>query len=218
MEYESDLIEELLCPNCLRYFSHFDHLSRAANIRLSKRGLSLHRRHCRRGEQPYRNCVYQADGLEVFCVGSTPLTRKEVDYSAELSKTMCRSHEADADETAWHGCVDPRDREEYCPHAFIPVLDGRTTGMLVTRRRFSLPFNWSTKTPLSEEETHRWCVDRIWIHGPYRRQGIASRTVEAAAKYFHTEVSDMGWTVPFTEAGEALALSLCSGVVHAATW
>jgi hypothetical protein len=55
----------------------------------------------------------------------------------------------------------------------------------------------------------RWTIGFIWIHHAHRRRGLGRALVAAAGELGGVPVSEVGWNPPFTEAGEALARSLC---------
>ncbi len=197
---ESNLIEELICPVCLRYFSQCGHMPKDQNIKLSKGPLKRHQRTC---QLPYTNPIHTNNDLCIYCV--TPKSkRKDNKYVAQLADTLRRSYEVHGEKTCWW--VDMRD--EYHPHAFIPVVGGKTAGLIVVRENECLQVNFRTLTPVDRELVPKWTVDRLWIYRPFRRQGIARATVQALLRYFQINISDLGWLMPFTERGEAFIYSL----------
>ena len=41
-----------------------------------------------------------------------------------------------------------------------------------------------------------------------------TRTVEAIARYFHTDIRDLGWLTPLSSDGHALMMAITGGATH----
>ncbi len=55
----------------------------------------------------------------------------------------------------------------------------------------------------------RWTVSYTWTLARFRRTGLATRLVEAAASWSKTAVGELAWYLPFTAAGERFVRRLC---------
>jgi len=207
-----ELLIDLLCPVCLRYLSKRGWLAPDENIRFSRRYLQAHVRAC---SLPYETRVSQARDPVVFVV--TPRsTSKERMYSFEVAKTAWRSGDIGADKIGWYPSLDREDILEHDPRAYVPAMEGRTLGIVVVRRRLCLPYDsgFDPPQPIASEEMVRWCLERIWIHAPFRRSGVATNTVRLIASSVGVKPSDLGFLAPFTDAGFAFVKSLCGTTIY----
>ncbi|HUI90829.1 MAG TPA: hypothetical protein VLX68_01150 [Chitinivibrionales bacterium] len=202
------LVPELLCIRCLRYFSHWEHLEKSINIKLSTPNLRHHQKYCR---LHFKNLVFDSSNLKIYCVGpDTP--QKERDQCGHIAKTMWSSEEVPGDKIGWYAKKKLNDDLGY---AFIPVFKENVAGIAIVHKRKTFCYSLSRKEFISgdKDSTPRWCADKIWIYEPYRRMGISSRIIHSIALYFHEDVSNLGFLTPFTDAGKALALSLIKDTI-----
>ncbi|NQT82022.1 hypothetical protein HQ563_03305 [bacterium] len=129
---------------------------------------------------------------------------------------MDRSDEVPGDKIGWYREMPDDVYGNYRPRAFIPVRDRRTVGILLVgwKKCHTYEFDGDKLKLVSESLTWRWCLDKIWIYKPYRRSGIATETVKAAAGFLGVELTDLGILWPVTEEGWALVRSWSGGVIH----
>lgn len=204
----SKLIPELVCQQCLRDFSKYNHLGQAENIRLSRPALLRHQSTC---SLRYSNPVPGQVSPIVYCIApDSPMDERRRAFYTAIA--MHSSDEVPGDLIGWYS---NREREVY---AFLPVAKGQVTGFVIVRKRVAVarksrPEGWV----LVETSPHpHWCIDKIWIYEPHRRKGIASSTVRAIARYFGESVENLGWLYPLTDEGAALACALSGEVVYLA--
>lgn len=202
------LIPELLCPVCLRYFGQYTAFPFFMEEKQVKRKMKAHVRTC---SLPFSNCVYRRRRLEVFSVLPEPSwPRKERSYVYHVAYTMWKSREVMGDCIGWELRMTRQHLEDYYPRAFVPVRDGLTAGILLVSRRQSLKGDILRDKPkvLSKRLTSRWCLDKIWVHEPYRRLGVATEMIGGAANSLEVDVTDLSFLAPVSEEGLALVRSL----------
>jgi hypothetical protein len=205
----SKLIPELVCQQCLRDFSKYDHLEQAKNIRLSRPSLLCHHRTC---SLRYSNPILGQVNPIVYCIApDAPMDERRRAF--HTATTMHISDEVPGDLIGWYPT---RGREVY---AFLPVSNGQVTGFVIVRKRVAIATKRSPEAWVPGENSSRphWCIDKIWIYEPHRRKGIASSTIRAIARYFEESAENLGWLSPFTDKGAALVGAL-SGEVVFLTW
>ncbi len=211
----SSLQEEFVCPKCLRYFGggyllRYLFLPKKEIVRRCRIAVKSHSRACR---LPYTQLVCKSGDLRVYCVtGRSPMRERQ--YSACVATTMGASEEVPGDKVGWYSRRDPEDERVFRPHAFVPVLRGRTAGILVVRWRECWTCDWRSEEPVSADPVARWCVGRVWVADSCRRRGVASSTVAGAAQHFGVDVAELGWLAPFSTSGKALVRSLAPHRVH----
>lgn len=62
-------------------------------------------------------------------------------------------------------------------------------------------------------EAPRTKIARVWLAANYRHRGLALEMLRAIAAYDGLAVQDLGWELPFTDAGSALVRRICPDVV-----
>lgn len=205
----SQLIPELVCQQCLRDFSTYNHLGQAENIRLSRPALRRHQSSC---SLRYSNPVPRQANPIVYCIApDAPIDeRRRAFYTA---RAMHNSGEVPGDLIGW--CPN-REREVY---AFLPVANGQVAGFVIVRKRKAFAHKSRAKGWVLVDNNPRphWCIDKIWIYQPHRRKGVASSTVRAIARYFGEGPENLGWLLPLTDDGKALARALSSEPIYLAT-
>ena len=99
-------------------------------------------------------------------------------------------------------------------HAYVLRRAVRAVGLLMIHRCSKI---WRTswaeyaqgKWKQLPEHPPTWSIAYIWIHREHRRRGYASALARTALKDLNCPLEAVGFYPPFTEAGEALARSLC---------
>lgn len=92
----------------------------------------------------------------------------------------------------------------------------RVVGMVITKReKFLRRFRWTTENcdqicEVDDDFASGPKIARVWIAGAYRRQGLAKWLISEVAKHLDHAVYNLGWEMPFSDSGRALAKSLCS--------
>ena len=120
--------------------------------------------------------------------------------------------DAPFDFAAYH--ADETDDRDTDAHLFLLHTKTRIIGMLVLRSLdYVGKYTWEEYGQREQRRLSKakpiYSSCMIWIHERHRRKGLATLLVSAAAEFFGTDTSALGWYTPFTEAGEALARSLC---------
>jgi GNAT superfamily N-acetyltransferase len=107
-------------------------------------------------------------------------------------------------------------------HVFMYVRRGRVVGVLMAEQGRCFRLVWRPKEPdaatmASQSVSRRWFGNRIWVLPRHRRQGIATRMLEVATRFFGMNVSDFGFRSPFSEKGLQLLRTIChDGVIWVA--
>ena len=202
----SKLISELVCQRCLRYFSHYDRLELADNIKLSRPALLHHEHSC---SLRYSKCVPGQTEPVVYCIDpDAPMAeRRRAFYTAV---TMHASEEVPGDLIGWYSDRKPE------VYAFLPAAQEQIRGFIIVEKRAAVAFKRSAEewVPVEKKLSQHWCIDKIWIYEPHRRKGIASAAVRAIARYFGENVENLAWLCRLTDGGLALACALSGDVVH----
>jgi GNAT superfamily N-acetyltransferase len=204
----SKLIPELLCQQCLRNFSKYDHLGQAKNIKLSRPALLSHQRTC---SLRYSNPILGQENPIVYCIApNAPMDERRRAF--HTAQAMYDSDEVPGDIVGWYHI---RECEVY---AFLPVSNGQVTGFVIVRKRLAAARKSRSEgwEPAENSPHPHWCIDKIWIYEPHRRKGIASSTVRAIAQYFGESAENLGWLWPLTPEGTALACALSGEAVYLA--
>ena len=73
---------------------------------------------------------------------------------------------------------------------------------------------WNTDGTIAQiDQTpsiHRsYKIARVWTAAGYRRKGLAVRLVQTVSHLLPCQISDLGWELPFTQAGGSLVKRLC---------
>jgi GNAT superfamily N-acetyltransferase len=103
--------------------------------------------------------------------------------------------------------------DEYDVHVFLLYSRNRIIGMGVFRyHHIGAHMTWHAsrheRIPREEGTSRVWTVDMIWVHTRYRGRGYAHRLIEQATIFFGITTEALGWSLPFTSAGERLARSI----------
>jgi GNAT superfamily N-acetyltransferase len=106
------------------------------------------------------------------------------------------------------------------PHAFVLLKNGMALGLVVARRRHRwTEASWDDETggffaPRRQEP--RWSTEIIWVARAHRGTGYGRLLINLALLHLETQVQEMAWSTPFTEAGERLARSFTGQTFYAA--
>jgi hypothetical protein len=142
----SKLIPELVCQQCLRDFSKYNHLEQAENIRLSRPGLLRHQRTC---SLRYSNPIPGQVNPIVYCIApDAPMDERRRAF--HTATTMHISDEVPGDLIGW---CPIREREVY---AFLPVSNGQVTGFVIVRKRVAVATKRSPEAwvPVENSSAH----------------------------------------------------------------
>lgn len=104
--------------------------------------------------------------------------------------------------------------DQYNVHVFLLHCRNRIIGLAAFRlhliRRQYTWIAYEQKEDDFDESTSRvWTVDMIWVHKQHRGKGYAHRLLEQAMMFFDITSEMLGWSLPFTDTGKALAKSVC---------
>jgi ribosomal protein S18 acetylase RimI-like enzyme len=99
-------------------------------------------------------------------------------------------------------------------HLFLLYRINRIIGLLIVERRdFVQRFTWQEYENSGGKELPQadpiWSIGLAWVHRKYRRFGLGSKLVQAAASYFDIKIQSIGWYTDFTNDGQKLVKSLC---------
>jgi GNAT superfamily N-acetyltransferase len=186
-----------LCPQCLRNF--------AGELPWARKS------HCRRCDLPYSHSVCKVGNLTVFGVSQFDSAREKNFAARSIVRTISDSGEILADNAGWYPNFPKAECDKYHPYLFIAVIDGKTAGAAVVVRDDACRYDFTkaaTQKKQKSKMSQRWCVSRIWIARPHRGQGIGKQLTKAIAHAFKISQKNLAWKLPFTEAGENLAISV----------
>jgi GNAT superfamily N-acetyltransferase len=147
------------------------------------------------------------DGYQLTVCGPQAPRRLQ-DFAVTVARLANRETRYD------FGVYHPRDRwsREQDVHGVLAWHGDRAIGFLRAERREDEAYLvWTGDRPIPWRPARppRWTIGFLWIHHAHRRRGLGRALVAAAAALAGIPVSEVGWNPPFTEAGAALARSLC---------
>lgn len=188
-----ELDYSLVCARCLRNFAD------------SPEEMP---RHVGRCKLRYTHPLLRSKRFQLYCI--PPKARlAERRFTAEtVVKTMQDSNEVPTDKAGWY--ADREDGQILQSHAFVPTVNDNVVGLAIASLKLCFPYVHGRTTEKSAipETSPRWTITRLWVLKPHRREGIASKTILAVAKYFKVDVSELGVDTPNPHSRKVME-SLC---------
>lgn len=198
----------LVCEICLQNFTQ--HMNKGA--KWCQNYLASHRARCR---LPYKQIAHQDSEITVYCLPpDAPVPQQTFAFNSVV-RTMRDSEEIPAEKAGWYPNMSRQTRQNFQPHLFLPVREGRTYGVATVERRrcYRATYDrgqWKVEDP-SGDAVPCWTIGRIWTYEPYRRRGIAKSTIHAVCHHFNIDVSQLGWMLPLSASGTYLSGVLIKG-------
>lgn len=135
--------------------------------------------------------------------------KPKLDTSLEQLRGFLRVGEVANRETRFDGGVF---RDPDNDHLLLAYEAGRVVAMAVLEpERRVAEARWMPQRFAHVDDingTAPWVVCFVWSLRQRRQQGLATWMLKSFAQYLSCEVSDFGWEVPFSPAGEQLARKL----------
>lgn len=111
----------------------------------------------------------------------------------------------------YHACEPRNDREK---HLFLYHNRNRISGLAILEKRGTVwCCRWresiGTECEILTDHDPMWSVVFVWVHGKYRKHGIARQLLAEGLKHMGLSLQDIGWYTPFTDSGTAFVKSMC---------